>query len=139
MTLRLIISAALNTPSCTFCQCFLLKLNFKFFLCDGYCFQKDTYYFADTLGSLQEPVTQRHILLICDEVGTAWRDLGAELRLGSPVVRNLTFDCNSNRDRAWEVIDKWRQSNPNEATVGNLVDALVKIGMGKAAQKLVGA
>ena len=97
------------------------------------------YFFADTLGSLQEPVTQRHILLICDEVGTAWRDLGAELRLGSPVVRNLSFDCNSNRDRAWEVIDKWRQSNPNEATVGNLVDALVKIGMGKAAQKLVGA
>ena len=97
------------------------------------------FFFADTLGNLQEPVTQRHILLICDEVGTAWRDLGAKLRLGSPVVRNLTFDCNSNRDRAWEVVDKWRQSNPNEATVGNLVDALVKIGMGKAAQKLVGA
>ena len=55
------------------------------------------------------------------------------------MVRNLTFDYNSNRDRAWEVIDKWRQSNPNEATVGNLADALVKIGMGKAAQKLVGA
>ena len=90
------------------------------------------------MGSLQGPVTQRHISLICDEVGAAWRDLGAELRLGSPVVRNLTFDFNSNRDRAWQVIDKWRQSNPNEATVGNLVDALVKIGMGKAAQKLIG-
>ena len=97
------------------------------------------YFFADNLGSLQGPVTQRHISLICDEVGAAWRDLGAELRLGSPVVRNLNYDCNSNRDRAWGVIDKWIQRNPNEATVGNLEDALKKIGMGKAAQKLVGA
>ena len=69
--------------------------------------------------------------MICDEVGAAWRDLGAELRLGSPVVRNFALDCKSHRDRAWEVIDKWRQSNPNEATVGNLADALVKIRMEK--------
>ena len=65
--------------------------------------------------------------------------MGAELRLGSPVVRNLTPDCDSNRVRAWEVVDKWRQSNPNESTVGNLAGALVMIGVGKAAQKLVGA
>ena len=133
MASRLIISAAFSTPSGTFYQCF------NFFYATDIVLNKIHIFFADTSGSLQEPVTQRHILLICDEVGTAWRDLGAELRLGSPVVRNLTFDCNSNRDRAWEVIDKWRQSNPNEATVGNLADALVKIGMGKAAQKLVGA
>ena len=133
MAPRLIISAALSTPSGTFCQCFNLFMPRILFS------TRYINFFADTLGSLQGPVTQRHILLICDEVGAAWRDLGAELRLGSPVVRNLSFDCNSNRDRAWEVVDKWRQSNPNEATVGNLVDALVKIGMGKAAQKLVGA
>ena len=57
--------------------------------------------------------------------------MGAELRLGSPVVCNLTSD--SNRVRAWEVVDKCRQSNPNESTVGNLAGAVVKIGMGKAA------
>ena len=77
-------------------------------------------------------------MLICDEVSTAWRDLGTELRLGSPVVRNLASDCDSNCVRVWEVVEKWRQSNPNKATVGNLAGAPVKIGMGKAAQKLVG-
>ena len=96
-------------------------------------FNKIHTFFAHTLGSLQAPVTHRRILLIYDEVGTAWRDMGAELRLGSPVVCNLTSDCDSNRVRAWEVVDKWRQSNPNESAVGNLAGAVVKIGMGKAA------
>lgn len=77
-------------------------------------------------------------MLICDEIGVAWRDLGVELRLESPVARNLASDCNSSRDRAWEVVDKWRQKYPEEATVGSLADALVKIGKGRAVQKLVG-
>ena len=54
------------------------------------------------------------------------------------MVRNLASDCDSNCVRVWEVVEKWRQSNPNKATVGNLAGAPVKIGMGKAAQKLVG-
>ena len=96
---------------------------------------------ADTARITQygeSPVTSNHMLLICDDVGAAWRDLGTQLRLPSAVVRNVENDYSLCRDRAWQVLDRWKQRSGNGATVGNLTDALEKIGKKNAAQRLAG-
>lgn len=82
-------------------------------------------------------VTSSQLMLICDDVGASWRDLGIQLRLPSAVVRNVEDDYTLCRERAWQVLDTWKQRNGTGATLGNLTDALEKIGKRNAAQRLV--
>ena len=97
--------------------------------------------FTDTSSGIQyghATVTSSHMMLICDDVGASWRDLGTQLRLPSAVVRNVENDYTLCRERAWQVLDRWKQRNGTGATLGNLTDALEKIGKRNAAQRLVG-
>lgn len=94
----------------------------------------------DTSSGIQyghATVTSSHMMLICDDVGASWRDLGTQLRLPSAVVRNVENDYTLCRERAWQVLDRWKQRNGTGATLGNLTDALEKIGKRNAAQRLV--
>ena len=83
-------------------------------------------------------MTWLHVSRICDDVGNCVRPLGAELRLSSATVRNVEADGISSSDKAWKLLDIWRHSNGNDATIGKLENALIAIGEKRIAEKLLG-
>ena len=86
----------------------------------------------------RQHVTSIHLAHICEEIGSCWKEVGALLRVPTPAIKNINLDESSSYDKAWEVLQKWKQQEGGNATVGNLVDALVKIGKTSIAQKLLG-
>ncbi|XP_027052150.1 E3 ubiquitin-protein ligase hecd-1-like [Pocillopora damicornis] len=85
----------------------------------------------------QARVTENHILLICDDVGRFWIDLGTILKLPPAEVVNIEDEFRYNRDRAWKVMKRWLQMKGREATVGILADALEQMKMRNAVEKLI--
>lgn len=75
---------------------------------------------------------------ICDDAGTCWRDLGAELGLEWSVLRNVNTDKEDCREKATEVIRLWKQKEGKAATVKSLADALLRIEKKEIAEKLLG-
>ena len=97
--------------------------------------------FAATSGDIafeQAPVTEIHICSISVEVGADWRCLGAVLGLESALMNNIEIDHSECRERAWKVLEKWKEMNANGATVGILINALIEIKRKDAVQKLLG-
>ena len=97
--------------------------------------------FAATSGDIafeQAPVTEIHICSISVEVGADWRCLGAVLGLESALMNNIEIDHSECRERAWKVLEKWKETNANGATVGILINALIEIKRKDAVQKLLG-
>ena len=86
----------------------------------------------------QAPVGEIHLWSICDDIGANWRDLGAVLKLESAFMANIETDFKECREKAWTVLQKWRQKNGKEATVGILRNALVKIERRDVVDKLLG-
>ena len=86
----------------------------------------------------QAPVTEIHIRSICGKVGTDWRDLGTVLRLESALMDNIEADLSECRERAWKVLQKWKQKNGNRATVEILINALNEIDRKDVVEKLLG-
>lgn len=119
---------------------FCCHLSFKL-LCDNFVFDEINAYFADTSNITQwrqARVTENHILLICDDVGRFWRDLGTILKLPTAEVDNIDDESKYNRDRAWKVMKRWLQMKGREATMGILADALEQMKMKNAVEKLIG-
>ena len=86
----------------------------------------------------QAVVTSDHIMSIYRDIGSDWKILGLTLRLSTPDIGIIGTDSYSASERSYEVLQKWRKSNGNEAKVGELAKALEKIGNKKAADKLLG-
>ncbi|XP_078354437.1 uncharacterized protein LOC144639049 [Oculina patagonica] len=82
-------------------------------------------------------VSSRHVVHIEDDVGRCWRNVGAILRVSTPTLRNIDEDKKLSQDKAWEVLNKWKQQEGRYATVGRLVDVLEKIERKDIAQKLL--
>ena len=76
-------------------------------------------------------------MLISDDVNASWRDLDTQLRLPSAVVRNVENNYTLCRERAWQVLGRWKQRNGTGATLGNLTDVLEEIEKRNAVQRLV--
>ena len=83
-------------------------------------------------------VTAALVLEICDEVGTCWDDLGIKLNLSAAAVRNVDADVRFARDKAKKILHIWMEEQGNDATVGNLEDALMALQKRAIAKKLIG-
>ena len=84
------------------------------------------------------PVTEFNVWSICDELGANWRDLGTVLGLRSALMENIGADHTKCRNKAWEVLLKWKQEKGKGATVGILLDALNKMRRNDVVEKLLG-
>ncbi|CAH3147686.1 unnamed protein product [Pocillopora meandrina] len=84
----------------------------------------------------QAPVTEIHIWSIRVAVGAEWRHLGAVLGLESALMDNIDADHSAYREKAWKVLQKWKQKEGNGATVGILINALEEIGRRDVIEKL---
>ena len=86
----------------------------------------------------QAPVDEILICSVSVEIGANWRHLGAVLGLESALMNNIEKDHTECYERAWKVLEKWKERNGNGATVEILINALLKIGRKDAVQKLLG-
>lgn len=91
-----------------------------------------------TIDYRQIVVTAQHILLIVDDVGQDWRELGVSLKLPIPVIGHINADNENVRDKVWEVCLQWKQRQGSKAMLGVLTDALENIGKRISARKLLG-
>ncbi|KAL9967552.1 hypothetical protein ACROYT_G025801 [Oculina patagonica] len=83
-------------------------------------------------------VSSRHVIHIQDDVGGCWRAVGATLRVPTPALCNIDVDkTDSSQDKAWEVLNKWKQQEGENATVGSLVGAFEEIKRKDIGQKLL--
>lgn len=64
--------------------------------------------------------------------------MGVKLRISTPEIDNIDADCESPREKAWKVCQKWRKSRASTATLGVLTDALDNIGKQSSSRKLLG-
>ena len=97
--------------------------------------------FAATSGDTpfeQAPVTENLVCSICSEVGRDWRRLGVALGLESAFLDNIDTDFKESPEKAQKVLQKWRQKNGKEATMGILINALDKIERRDVVDKLRG-
>ena len=74
--------------------------------------------------------------MICGEIGVNWRDLCAFLGFESALIDNIDVDYSAYREKAWKVLQKWKQKEGNRATVGILIKALERIGRRDVVDKL---
>ena len=97
--------------------------------------------FAATSGDTifeQAPVCEKLAWSICSEVGRDWRSLGVVLGLESTFLDNIDTDSKESPEKAWKVLQKWRQKEGKEATVRILINALEKIERKDVVDKLRG-
>ena len=97
--------------------------------------------FAATSGDTpleQAPVAENPKWSIDSEVGRDWRRLGKALGLESAFLDNIDTDFKESPEKAQKVLQKWRQKNGKEATMGILINALDKIERRDVVDKLRG-
>ena len=73
---------------------------------------------------------------ICGKVAVNWRDLGTVLGIASALMDKIEADHSACRERAWKVLQKWKQKEGNGATVGILIIALEEIERRDVIEKL---
>ena len=86
----------------------------------------------------QALVTEIQIQSIYGEVVTDWRDLGIVLGVASVFMDIIEADYSASREKASQMLLKWKQKEGNGATVGILINALAKIERKDVAEKLLG-
>ena len=97
--------------------------------------------FAATSGDTpfeQAPVAENLKWSIDSEVGRDWKRLGEALGLESAFLDNIDTDFKESPEKAHKVLQKWRQKNGKEATMGILINALDKIERRDVVDKLRG-
>lgn len=96
--------------------------------------------FKDTAGENdhQQRVSSKHIQAIVDHIEPITMDLGACLGVPTPEFLNIEEENDSNRQKIWKVLIKWKQRKGKGATLGILIDVLYKLNQTEAADKLLG-
>lgn len=99
-----------------------------------------TFFFVtvELLELRREPFTPYHLLRMRDDLGNCWQDLGLALGIKLRILRNLEYDCRTNKDRANQVLYIWMDENGRGATVGCLACTLIQIGQKRIADILLG-
>ena len=80
----------------------------------------------------------RPFLPLCDDLGSCWRELGIALNLSSETLYNINDENNSNNNKAYAVLSKWKEKEGASATMGRVVAALRYIGKNNIVHKLIG-
>lgn len=76
---------------------------------------------------------------IGEEVGSCLKEVGAILRVPTPAIENIESEPPDSRyEKAWKLLNKWKQQEGKDATVGKLVDALLEIKKKRIADELLG-
>ena len=97
--------------------------------------------FAATSGDTpfeQAPVAENLKSSIDSEVGRDWRRLGEALGLESAFLDNIDTDFKESPEKAWKVLQKWRQKKGTKATMGILINVLEKMERRDVVDKLHG-
>ena len=97
--------------------------------------------FAATSGDTpfeQAPVAENLKWSIDSEVGRDWRRLGEALGLESAFLDNIDTDFKESPEKAWKVLQKWRQKKGTKATMGILINVLEKMERRDVVDKLHG-
>lgn len=82
----------------------------------------------------EEVVTFQRCMSIQDDAGTCWKELGVVLQIPEGELHNIKTDNRCARDRGLAVLQSWRDREGNDATVGCLFDAFVRIGKKRIAE-----
>lgn len=82
----------------------------------------------------KEVVTFQRCMSIQDDAGTCWKELGGVLQIPEGELHNIKTDNGCARDRGLAVLQSWRDREGNDATVGCLFDAFVRIGKKRTAE-----
>lgn len=83
-------------------------------------------------------VTLAHLQPVMDALGCCWFDLGIALDLNEAVVCNIESDYRWKKEKAIDVIVKWKDMVGKDATMGRLVVTLHKIGQNGIVHSLLG-
>jgi len=81
--------------------------------------------YVSSLGN--GPVTEKHIYEISHDVGCDWKDLLRSLSMKEKVIENLSEDYKHEKitELCIQGLLKWKQLDPESATIKNLAIALV--------------
>ena len=71
-------------------------------------------------------------------IGNNWRELARQLKFTQAVIGTIKSDCGSSTNECCiAVIVRWINQEGEDATVGRLAEALIKIGLKTVAEKLL--
>ena len=91
-------------------------------------------HYISSLGS--EPVTNEHIYQISPEVGRNWKDLLRRLSMKEKVIENVCEDYKQCIEKCIQGLLKWKELDPESATIKNLAIALHRVSCFDALQSL---
>jgi len=87
---------------------------------------------------LSEPVTDKHIYEISTNVGRDWKDLLRSLSMKEKVIETLSEDYKHDKstEKCIQGLLKWKQLDPQSATIKTLATALRQVGCLEALKTL---
>ena len=88
-----------------------------------------------SLGSDNEPVTERHCLCISHQVGGKWKDVLRNLSIEEVVIENVNEDYNKVAEKLYQGLLAWSRGT-QRATNKKLCEALHLAGCSEALEKL---
>ena len=83
-------------------------------------------------------VTVMQLWEISNDVGNCWSEVGPLLGIPTSIIYNINEEWRRNRDKANAILNKWKQKEGHNATVGKLADVLDKVGRKDIAEVLLG-
>ncbi|XP_031573782.1 uncharacterized protein LOC116307647 [Actinia tenebrosa] len=83
-----------------------------------------------------QPVTATHFLRITNDIVHDWKFIGRYLDVEESIIRQIDKDSKTAREKASQMLIKWKQSNGNEATLEVLKAALQDVGRKDVVRKL---
>lgn len=101
------------------------------------CFNYHHYYSATSDPRNAVP-TEIQLSEICEDVGNCWSEVGPLLGIPTSIIHNINEEWRGNRDKANAILNKWKQKEGHNATVGKLADVLDKVGRKDIAEVLLG-
>ena len=73
-----------------------------------------------------------------EDLGSFWKDLGIALNLTVAKLHNIGEENNSNKQKAFAVLNAWEEREGNAVTIGHLAVALQEIGKNNIVDRLIG-
>lgn len=95
-------------------------------------------YIAKTSAQRKKAVTLVEVAEIMEDLEGSWEELATVLELGEENLHKIRKENETDRQKAYAVLTMWTDEEGEDATMGRLLDTIVKIAKCSPVKKTLG-
>ena len=116
----------------------LFDIQMKTSQCTTYNLPLFYVYIAKTSVQRKKAVTLVEIAEIMEDLEGSWEELATVLELGEENLHKIRKENETDRQKAYAVLTMWMDEEGEDATMGRLLDTIVKIAKRSPVKKTLG-